>query len=257
MLFFKSLFIFNRCFLGTHYLKNKGVIIMLRYNRITEKNPREIVLLKSRPCNWGRCFFCDYIEDNSNNLEEMLKINREFLSKVTGEFKALEVINSASIFELPKESLEDIKDIVIEKEIEKLYFEAHYIYRHRLGEIRDFFPGIEIVFKTGIESFDYDFRENYLNKGAPFKSFKEVLPYFQSICLMVGIEGQTEDMIRRDMDIALNHFERACINIYVENSRPIKRDEKLIHWFKEEYSYLEDYENIEILWNNTDFGVGD
>ena len=37
---------------------------MERYSRILEKDKREIVLLKSRPCIWGKCSFCDYIEDN-------------------------------------------------------------------------------------------------------------------------------------------------------------------------------------------------
>ena len=53
---------------------------MERYNQITNKNPREIVLLKGRPCAWGKCRFCDYIEDNSRNLEEMNALNREVLS---------------------------------------------------------------------------------------------------------------------------------------------------------------------------------
>lgn len=44
---------------------------MERYNKITNKNPREIVLLKGRPCAWGKCRFCDYIEDNSRDVQEM------------------------------------------------------------------------------------------------------------------------------------------------------------------------------------------
>ena len=64
-------------------------------------------------------------------------------------------------------------------------------------------------------------------------------------------------MIQRDIEIVENNFPYACINIYVENSTPIKRDEELISWFRENYSYLDDKPNIEILWNNLDFGVGD
>lgn len=231
---------------------------MQRYNRIVDKNPREIVLLKSRPCTWGRCFFCDYIDDNSTEEKEsIIQFNKKVLENVTGEFKQLEVINSASVFELPMECLKDIKDKVLEKEIQTIYFESHYSYRHRLDEIRDFFKGIEIIFKCGIETFDNDFRNKYLRKGANFKDYKEVSKYFSSICLMVGIKGQTKDMIRNDMEILVNNFEKGCINIYVENTTPVKRDEELISWFKREFGYLEDNPNIEILWNNTDFGVGD
>ena len=43
---------------------------MERYNKITNKNPREIVLLKGRPCAWGKCRFCDYIEDNSRDVQD-------------------------------------------------------------------------------------------------------------------------------------------------------------------------------------------
>lgn len=229
---------------------------MLRYSKVLDKNKREIVLLKSRPCRWGLCSFCDYIDDNSSSDEDNIIFNREVLENVTGEFKKLEVINSASVFELADESLADIKNVVESKGIETLYFESHYSYKDRLDEIRDYFKGVEVVFKCGIETFDNHFRNKVLKKGANFKDYKEVLNYFSSICLLVGIEGQTKEMIRRDMEIVENHFPHACINIYINNTTNVKRDEALISWFKDEYGYLEDYENIEVLWNNTDFGVG-
>lgn len=230
---------------------------MNRYSRITNKNPREIVLLKSRPCKWGRCFFCDYIDDNSQDYNEMISFNKKILKNITGEFGQVEIINSASVFELPKETLIDIKDIIKEKNIHTLFFECHYMYRDRLDEIRSFFPSTKIVFKCGIETFDNDFRNKYLKKGVKFNSYEELSKTFPSICLMVGIKGQTKEMIDKDIEILLKHFERGCINIYNENSTPVKPDIELIKWFKEKYSYLEEYENIEVLWNNTDFGVGD
>ena len=230
---------------------------MIRYSKILEKNSREIVLLKSRSCKWGRCFFCDYIQDNCDDDASIVSFNLEVLKNVTGEFNRLEVINSGSVFELPKGALEDIKDIVSEKGIETLYFESHYSYRHRLKEIRDYFQGTSVIFKCGIETFDTDFRNNYLNKGAYFKSPEEVANHFNSICLLVGIKGQTKEMITKDIDILLNYFEHGCINVYMENSTPVEPDEELISWFREEYSYLEELDNIEVLWNNTDFGVGE
>ena len=77
-----------------------------------------------------------------------------------------------------------------------------------------------------------------------------------SICLLVGIKGQTKEMIERDIYILEKHFERGCINVYVENTTDIKRDEELVEWFINKYKYLEDNENIEVLINNTDLGVG-
>lgn len=229
---------------------------MLRYSRILDKNQREITLLKSRPCKWGLCSFCDYIDDNCSDDKDIIEFNRNILSNVTGEFRSLEIINSASVFELPDECLKDIKDIVIEKGIEKLYFESHYSYRNRLSEITDYFKGVDITFKCGIETFDNDFRNKFLKKGVYFNDYNEVAKYFKSICLLVGIQGQTKEMITKDIEIMQNYFERGCINIYVENSTPIKRDDEIIDWFKGTYSYLDTHENVEILWNNTDFGVG-
>ena len=230
---------------------------MLRYSKVLKKNKREIVLLKSRPCKWGRCAFCDYIDDNCTSNEEIIKFNFEVLKNVTGEFKQLEVINSASVFELPEECLKDIKDIVLSKGIKTLYFESHYSYRDQLREITEYFKGIEIIFKCGIETFDDDFRNKYLKKGVHFTDYKEVADYFKSICLLIGIKGQTKQMIARDIQIVENNFQYVCINIYMENSTIIERDEELITWFKANYSYLDEKPNIEILWNNTDFGVGD
>lgn len=226
-----------------------------RYDVILDKNPREILLLKSKNCKWGRCSFCDYIHDNSEDLEEIIAVNQSVLKKVTGQYGQLEIINSGSCFELPEKTLEDIKHIVEEKNIQHVYFESHWMYRHRLGEIRNFF-NVPITFKCGVETFDDTFRNEVLKKGMPVKDPMEIRQYFNSICLMVGIKGQTKEMIKRDMELLLEHFERGCINIFIENSTDLKRDDELVLWFKENYGYLEKEPSIEILWNNTDFGVG-
>ena len=229
---------------------------MERYSRITNKNQREIVLLKAKPCAWGKCRFCDYIADNSKETPEMIKLNRKVLSKVTGEYKVLEVIDSASCFELPKETLSDIKKVIEEKKIEKLFLESHWIYRNRLDEMREFF-GIPIVFKIGVETFDYDFRQNYLNKNADFKTPEEVASYFDSPCLMVGIKGQTKEMIRNDMSILKKYFRLGTVNVYTDNSTDVKRDQELVDWFKDEYGWMKEDPSVEVLFENTDFGVGD
>ena len=43
----------------------------IRYSKVEGKFQREIVLLKSFSCAYGKCSFCNYIEDNSNNEEEI------------------------------------------------------------------------------------------------------------------------------------------------------------------------------------------
>ncbi|MEG0856689.1 MAG: radical SAM protein [Terrisporobacter sp.] len=229
---------------------------MDRYSEVTNKNQREIVLLKSFPCKWGKCSFCDYILDNSNEEDEINKLNFQVLENVTGKYKVLEVINSGSCFEIPQDSLLKIKEIIKEKKIERLFLESHWSYKKKIKEMRDFFE-IPITFKIGVETFDYDFRNNYLNKNAKFKSVEELKEYFDSPCIMVGIKGQSRDMIDKDMEIVLNNFNHATINVFIDNSSDVKRDEELVSWFEDKYKFLIDNSKIEVLFNNTDFGVGD
>ena len=229
---------------------------MDRYSKVINKNLREIVLLKALPCIWGKCAFCDYIDDNDDNIADINKLNKEVLNNITGEFGVLEVINSGSCFEIPRESLEYIKKIVVEKKIKKLFLESHWCYKNRLQEMRDFF-GIEIIFKIGVETFDNSFRNLVLNKNANFKTVDEVKESFQSVCLLVGIKGQTKEMIKRDINLVLENFKYATINVFINNTTDVKRDEELVQWFTDNFKYLEDYQYIEVLYNNTDFGVGD
>ena len=226
-----------------------------RYSIVDNKNKREILLLKASPCKWGRCSFCDYILDNSTDIKNNIRINELELNKVTGKYGVLEIINSGSVFELPQETLNKIKEIVISKNIKKLIFEAHWIYRNRLDELREFF-NVPIIYKLGLETFDDNFRNNILNKGIIIKSPEDVSKYYDSICLMIGIKGQTKKSIDNDIEYLLKYFKKGCINLWIENSTSFKRDDELIDWFKRKYYYLENNENIEILWNNTDFGVG-
>lgn len=228
---------------------------MERYSRITNKNQREIVLLRGFPCAWGKCTFCDYIADNGRDEAELVRANREILSHVTGEFGVLECINSGSCFELPKETLLEIKEIVQEKGIRRLFFEAHWIYRNRLQEMRDFF-GIPITYKIGVETFNNSFREKVLHKHADFESAEEVAAYFDSPCLMVGIQGQTKEMIARDIELLKKHFQLGTVNVYNNNTTSIRRDEELVAWFMKEYRYLLDDPQVEVLYEITDFGVG-
>lgn len=229
---------------------------MERYNVIADKNPREIVLLKAFPCAWGKCTFCDYIDDNSKNEEEMVSLNSEILSRVTGETGVLEVINSGSCFELPKATLKEIREIIKKKRIERLFFESHWIYRKKLEGMREYM-GVPITFKIGVETFNEEFREKVLNKHADFHSPEEVARYFDSPCIMVGIKGQTKEMIDYDIRMVKKHFKLGTINVFTNNTTPIKQDPELVKWFVTEYGWLKEDPAVEVLYENTDFGVGD
>ena len=147
---------------------------MDRYNKITNKNNREIVLLRSFPCIWGKCSFCDYIDDNGRDEDELNNLNKEVLDNITGEFGVLEVINSGSCFEIPKETMSYIKKIVDEKKIKLLFFESHWCYRNRLDEIKNFF-NVPIVFKIGVELLTTILEIIFLIKMLSLKILKRLL----------------------------------------------------------------------------------
>ena len=226
-----------------------------RYSKIIGKNQREICLLRGFPCAWGKCAFCDYIEDNGKDEQAMVTLNHQVLQKVTGEFGVLEVINSGSCFELPEGTLDEIAKVIREKKIQKLFFESHWMYRKHLEKMRSRMP-VPIVFKIGVETFDNDFRERGLNKHADFTRPEEVAEYFDSPCLMVGIKGQTREMIRYDIECLKKYFKLGTVNVYNNNTTPIRRDEELVAWFMEEYRWLLDDPSVEVLYEITDFGVG-
>lgn len=226
-----------------------------RYSRITNKNQREICLLRAFPCAWGKCAFCDYIEDNDRDETAMIKLNRSVLSQVTGEFGVLEVINSGSCFELPEQTLDDISKLLTEKRIQTLFLESHWMYRKKLENMRQRMP-VPIIYKIGVETFDNDFRQKILNKHADFSTPREVAAWFDSPCLMVGIQGQTKEMIAYDIDCLKKYFRLGTVNVYNNNTTSIKRDEALVRWFMEEYSWLLKDPDVEVLYEITDFGVG-
>ena len=69
-------------------------------------------------------------------MDDAVRENREILQNVTGEFGVLECINSGNVFELPEQTKIDIRNLIHEKNIHTLVFEAHYIFKNRLHEIR-------------------------------------------------------------------------------------------------------------------------
>ncbi len=229
----------------------------VRYNKITGKHQREIVLLKSFPCRYGKCSFCNYIEDNSTDEEEIDSVNLQVLKEVTGEYGVLEVINSGSVFELTQNTMAEIKKIITEKNIKTLYFEIYYGYIKRLDEIKKYFEGVEIRFRMGMETFDNDFRINVYNKN--FSIDEKVLEYMSeklySVCLLVCTQGQTKEMIDRDIEMGLKYFKAVTINVFIDNGTKVKRDSELVRWFADKYSYLMNDDRVELLIDNKDLGV--
>ncbi len=257
--------------------------------------PREFVLLQGTGCRWGRCEFCDYHTDVS---DDPFEVNRRVLEQVTGEYGVLDVINSGSGYELDERTIDLIRRVVREKKIHTLWFEMHWMYRNKLEEFRlkitddRFNPlplrglplkqgenmmvdyrlqstdnGLQmsdtacrvptIKFRCGVETFDGALRKRW-NKGMPEAvTAEDVAKYFQGVCLLCCTEGETRERIVHDIELARKHFEYFSVNVFCNNTTNIKRDPELVEWFvREVYPTIKDDPRIEVLIDNTDLGVG-
>jgi hypothetical protein len=231
---------------------------MERYSIIYEKNPREIVLLRGKGCVYKKCTFCDYHTDSCKNDDENFALNKEVLQQITGEFGEIEIINSGSVFELDSKTIDLIKKICKEKEISTIHFESHYLFDSRISKLREEFKDFTLKMKLGLETFDYDFRENVLCKGIDEKNPEIISKNFDEANFLFGINGQTEESMLNDIELGLKYFERICINIMCDNTTNVKPDNEVIKIFVNSiYPKYKDNERIDILINNTDFGVGD
>ena len=225
-----------------------------RYSKIYDKFPREFLLLQGQGCAWKKCTYCDYFHDISDNFVE---INQKVIEKITGEFGVLDVINSGSIMELDDKSLNFLIKKAQEKNIKEIWFEAHWIYRDKLAEFAKKFPGINVKYRIGIETFDPEFWTIW-EKGIPENTkIEEIKKYFQGVCLLCCTQGEEKAQIERDINLSLEHFEHTTLSVFIENSTNTVRDEKLIRDFLTKiYPKIKSNPKIEILINNTDLGVG-
>ena len=227
---------------------------MERYSLIHTKMPREFVLLQGSGCFWRRCTFCDYHEDVSSDPYE---VNREVLARVTGEYGVLDVINSGSAMELDERTLVQIREVVREKGIHTLWFEAHWLYRDKLKEFATYFAPTTVKFRCGVESFDGELRKAWKKGIATDVTPERIADYFKGVCLLVGVEGQKREQILSDIALASRYFEYFSVNLFCPNTTAVKRDEELARWFVDEVApMLHDEPKAECLIANTDLGVG-
>lgn len=232
---------------------------LTRYSEITEKNRREIVLLRGSGCKWRRCTFCDYHLDFSPDEDRNFALNQEILKKITGKYQKLEVINSGSFVDLDAKTVSLILDTCIEKKITELHFECHWMHRDAIPALRRTFEthGIQIKLKIGVETFDSQYREQVLHKGIDETAPAKIAACFDEVCLLFGLDSQTEDSMRCDIETGLANFERVCINIMAENTTSVRPNPSVIDIFmKKIYPIYQADDRVDILLDNTDFGVG-
>ncbi len=227
---------------------------MERYSLIHSKFPREFVLLQGTGCRWGKCTFCDYHSDTS---EDPFMVNRPVLAQVSGCYGVLDVINSGSCMELDQQTLELLQEVVGKRKIHTLWFEAHWMYRKKLQDFAALFPGVQVKFRCGVETFDAGLRKIW-NKGIPSEvAPEEIAEHFHGVCLLCGTDSEDFSHISRDIETACTHFEYLSVNLFCNNTTSVCRNEAIAARFiNEVYPLYKDHPKVEILLENTDLGVG-
>ena len=182
---------------------------------------------------------------------------RGYRQRVTGRYGVLDIINSGSGIELDEQSIELIKLVVREKQIHTLWFEMHYMYRHRLADFAAQFAPSTVKFRCGIESFDGAQRKLW-NKGVSADvTVDDVARYFRGVCLLCCTRGEKRERIVSDIQLAEKHFEYFSVKLFCDNGTSHERDEELVAWFVcEVYPALKESPKAEVLLNNTDLTVG-
>ena len=92
-------------------------------------------------------------------------LTKPCLKKLREFSGTLRSLTQARVFELDKKTLDFIKQVFKGKKINTIHFEAHYLYRNKISQLRKDFADFDLKMKLGLETFDCDFRENVLKKG--------------------------------------------------------------------------------------------
>ena len=226
---------------------------LVRYSEIKEGMKREFILLQGTGCRWRRCTFCDYYGDTS---ADPFAVNRPVLDEVTGKYGVLDIINSGSAPEFDERTVEYIARTVREKNIRDLWFEAHWMYRNVLSSFASAFP-CRVHFRTGVESFNPKLRASW-NKGIGEDVTPEMIRrYFEGVCLLVGVKGQSEKDVRESVETAERLFSYYSVNMFTPNTTMTERDDELCRTIMTRIvPEIRKSSKAEILIENTDLGVG-
>lgn len=226
---------------------------LVRYSTIDEGMKREFLLLQGKGCAWRKCTFCDYYLDSSS---DPFVLNEPVLDMVSGKYSVLDIINSGSAMELDERTLEKIAVTVREKKISDLWFEAHWMYRHSLAGFAEQFD-CRVHYRIGVESFNPDLRLKWKKGIGRDVTAEEIRRYFDGICLLAGVKGQTLEDIKTSVETAERLFDYYSVNLFCPNSSQEERDDELADAFiMEIVPSLRKSRKAEILIDNTDLGVG-
>ena len=181
------------------------------------------------------------------------------LEQVTGKYGELDIINSGSAMELDPDTISEIRKVVKDKCIHTIWFEAHYMYRHRLADFaRQFQPAV-VKFRCGVETFAPLHRSRWQKGIRHDVTAKDIARYFQGLCLLCCTDtpGDTRERLLQDIELAEKYFEYYSINVFCPYRTSIRCNDEMLRWFKSEvWPTLQKSSKAEVLIENTDLGVG-
>jgi len=221
------------------------------------KIQRTNLLLKATSClNGGHCVFCDYYKDTDLDYIYCKEFNSQIIDKLPNNNGILGLAPSASIFEVPFESLIYLKNHLILNDFvySEIQTETHWEYRNLIYNFKNMF-NTPVKVKIGIETFNDNIRSR-MGKNFKIENYKHVLRYSDSVNMIVGLYCQTKESVIDDITICGENFKYTDYNLIESGNEKILNKE-LIDWFKDEGQYIaRGYGNIKV-WLNCNEYLGD
>ena len=130
------------------------------------------------------------------------------------------------------------------------------MYRHSLAGFAEQFD-CRVHYRIGVETFNPDLRLKWKKGIGRDVTAEEIRRYFDGICLLAGVKGQTLEDIKSSVETAERLFDYYSVNLFCPNSSQEERDDELADAFiREIVPSLRKSRKAEILIDNTDLGVG-
>jgi hypothetical protein len=214
------------------------------------------VFVRSLPCrNRGKCIFCTYHRDNTSSYTEAMKENIDLIKRIPLDRTGwLNIAPSASIFEVPFDSLALLNRILPGAGFDWLCTETHWEYRHLIENLIGYFSMIPTRVKIGLETFDNTQRSR-LGKPFTISGWREVRKFSDAVNLIVGVRGQTREVILEDLKIGGENFNYAEVNVFDSDLGPSGvADHEILKWFHEEGQHIaRSYPSVKVWMNAKEY----
>jgi hypothetical protein len=177
----------------------------------------DVLFMKAMRCAWGgKCKFCTYWLDNTQNLDVAIATNADLIEGLVLTNKVLTVAPSASWFDIPFTSRFQLLNKAVRSGVRHLISESTWTNRERYADedayFRSHWPELRFWHKMGIETFDNDLRAK-LGKDYVIDSPEDVFRYTRNVTLLTGTIHHTKEVIDRDIDTALKLADLVEVNI--------------------------------------------